>query len=50
MCLESKCYYLVKFAAQLSQPMTLLQSPGACPLALFGQSTGELFVLSPFFF
>jgi len=30
--------------------VTLLQSPGARPLALFGQSAGELFVLTPLFF
>lgn len=41
--------YLVQFAAQLGQPVALLQGPGAGPLALLGQGAGELFVLRPLF-
>lgn len=39
--------YLFEFTAQFAQSVSLLQSSGTGPLALFGQSTGELFVLSP---
>lgn len=41
--------HLIELAAQLRQPVTLLQRPGTCPLALFGQGAGELLVLRPFF-
>lgn len=48
--LNIKLKYLVQFASHFGESVALLQGSGTRPFTLFGQSTGELFVLSSLFF